>query len=133
MVDDSRYPALIINPHIEDYQRRAAGGGKPRTFADIEQSQEHILYSCDVIKADLNKSGQGSQTIGIARLKLRDDALAKSHRPMETFTDETCPIVGDLDEAGELLVLVSPSRLDRLSKKIRTLAYPGSAHLTSIE
>jgi hypothetical protein len=126
-----RYPALIISARADDYQRRPSGGGNPRTFGDIEESQEKLLQSCDVIKTKLNTIG--SRTIGIARLKLRDDALAKSHRPVETFTNETCPVIGDLDETGELLVLVSPKTLDRLSKKVRSLGQTGLAHLTSIE
>jgi serine protease AprX len=131
MVDDSRYPALIVSPHVDDYQKRPSGGGIPRTFENIEESQEKLLQSCDVIKTNLNTTG--GKTIGLARLKLRDDALAKSHRPVETFTTETCPVIGNLDEIGELLVLVSPNSLDRLSKKIRSLGRAGLAHLTSIE
>ncbi len=133
MADDLRYPAFIVTPHPEDYQRRSSGGGQPLTFADMEQSRENMLQSCDVIKADLNKGERGNQIIGLARLKLRGEALAKSHRPVEAFTSETCPVIGDIDEAGELLVLVSPDKLDRLSKKIRSLGQVGSAHLTSIE
>lgn len=131
MVDDPRYPIHIVRPSVDDYQRRPSGGGNPRTFGDIKEAQEKLLQFCDVIKTDLNTTG--SLTIGIARLKLRDDALAKSHRPVETFTDETCPVIGDLNETGELLVLVSPNSLDRLSKKIRSLGRNGLAHLTSIE
>lgn len=134
MADDLRYPALIITPHTDDYQRRVVrGGGNPRVFADIEQSQKNMLRSCDMIKADLNENERGSQTIGLARLKIRNEALAKSYRPVETFTSETCPFIGDLDETGELLVLVSATGLDRLSKKVRTLGQTGAAHLTSVE
>jgi serine protease AprX len=133
MVDDLRYPALLVTPNASDYQRRPGGGGTPRTFADIGETQERIRNSCEEIKADLKKSGRGEQTIGIARLKLRDEALAKSHRPVEAFTIDTCPVIGDLDETGELLVLVSPIRLDRLSRKISSLSQTGSAHLTGIE
>src|SRR5947209_4384618 len=119
MDKNSRYPALIVSPHGEDYWRQVSGGGKPHIFGNIEKSQEMLLRSCDTIKADLNKTGQ--QKIGIARLKLRDEALAKSHRPIESFTEETCPVIGDFEEPGELLVLVSETGLDRLSKKLRSL------------
>lgn len=131
MDENSRYPALIVSPRSEDYRRQVSGGGKPHIFENIEKSQEMLLQSCDTIKADLNKTGQ--QKIGIARLKLRDEALAKSHRPIESFTEETCPVIGDFEEPGELLVLVSETGLDRLSKKLRQLGTVGSAHLTSIE
>lgn len=80
MADDSRYPALIVSPHVYDYQKRPSGGGAPRAFENIEESQEKLLQSCDVIKTNLNTTG--GKTIGLARLKLRDDALAKSHRPV---------------------------------------------------
>ena len=133
MFDNLRYSALIIAPHVEDYKLHNSGGGDVRIFGDVEVSRENLLKSCEVIKARLDEAGQGSQSIGIARLKLREDAMAKSHRPREAFTEETCQVIGDLGEAGELLVLVSPPKLDRLLQKVRSLGQRGSAHLTSIE
>lgn len=129
--DALRYPVLIVTPHVDDYKKRRAGGGQPRTFGSKEVSQEMLLQSCASIKADLNQLEH--RTIGIARLKLRDEALAKSHRPVEAFTNETCPVIADLEEPGEMLVLVSQKGLDRLSQKIRSLGDTGVAHLTSIE
>lgn len=133
MFDDLRYSALIVAPHVEDYRLHNSGGGDVRIFGDVEVSRENLLKSCEVIKARLDEAAQGTQSIGIARLKLREDAMAKSHRPREAFTEETCQVIGDLGEAGELLVLVSPPKLDRLSQKVRSLGQRGSAHLTSIE
>src|SRR5438045_3191574 len=105
MVDGLRFPAIIIMHLENDFHKKRAGGGKARIFADIEKTQKEILDSCSAIKADLNKISQSSQKFGIAKLKIRDEALAKSHRPIETFTSETCPVIGDLDDEGELLVL----------------------------
>jgi serine protease AprX len=71
--------------------------------------------------------------LGLARLTLKPAALAKSHRPAETFNDATCPIIGDGDELGEFLVLVTPERLDRLEAKIQqTQGRRAMAHWTSI-
>lgn len=133
MVDDLHFPALIVSPHIEDYRLQTGRGGNPRLFADVETAREKLLIDCEVIKSRLERAGQGTQSVGIASLKLREDAMAKSHRPREAFTQDTCPVIGDFEEPGELLVLVSSPTLDRLSRKLRSLGQRGSAHLTSIE
>ncbi len=134
MVDDLRYPALIVMPPNEDYVKRpSGGGGQPQTFADVEETRVKILDACKTMKDHLHEAEQTGQPVGIARLKLRDNAVAKSHRPREAFTQDTCPVIGDLNEIGELAVLVTESKLDRLSRKIRSLDSNGSAHLTSIE
>ena len=133
MVDDLRYPSLIVTPHVEDYKQQITGGGDAHIFTDVEASREGLLKACEIIRKRLDGAGQTTQSIGIARLKLREDATAKSHRPREAFTPETCPVIGDFGESGELLVLVSPPNLDRLSQRVLSLGQKGSAHLTSIE
>lgn len=133
MVDDLRYPALIVSPRVDDYKLQTARGGNLRAFTDPEVAREKLLKDCNVIKTRLDKAGQGTQSVGIASLKLREDAMAKSYRPREAFTQDTCPVVGDFEGSGELLVLVSPPLLEQLSRKVRSLGKNGSAHLTSIE
>lgn len=129
MSDDLRYQALIVAAHENDRVRRPAGGGKPHEFTNPELAQKEVLQACENIKTRL----QENNTFALASLKLHAAALAKSHRPQEAFTQDTCPIIGDLDEPGEFLVLVSPPALDQLSKRIHSLGGKGAAHLTSVK
>lgn len=71
--------------------------------------------------------------VTLAQLTLHEARVAKSHRPVETFARETCPVIGDTDGLGKFLVLVTPGGLDHLEQRI---AHPANeaaaAHLTSI-
>jgi hypothetical protein len=51
------------------------------------------------------------------RVKLLSKAAAKSHRPEELFSDDTCPIVG-AGRLGELFVKATPEGLTRLTHAI---------------
>ena len=53
----------------------------------------------------------------VARVVLRDEALAKSHRPERLFGRNTCPIIGG-EIFGHLLVSVSAAGLSRLEHDI---------------
>ena len=69
----------------------------------------------------------------IARVVLKDEALAKSHRPSKLFDDAQCPIVG-VSSFGELLVSVRPATLDDLEESIRTEATKeGIANISTIK
>lgn len=54
----------------------------------------------------------------VARVTLKNDALAKSHRPLALFNADTCPIIGG-NAFGELLVSVRPRGLARLRQKLQ--------------
>ena len=55
----------------------------------------------------------------VARVTLRDDAIAKSHRPNSLFDDKSCPIIG-AEYFGHLLISVRHGALDRLTQKVRS-------------
>lgn len=53
----------------------------------------------------------------VARIVLKEQALAKSHRPRHLFSANTCPIIGG-ETFGNLLVSVSATGLQRLEQHI---------------
>ena len=55
----------------------------------------------------------------VARVVLKEDALAKSHRPRSLFSSNTCPIIG-AETFGNLLVSVRHAGLARLEAAIGT-------------
>ena len=55
----------------------------------------------------------------VAKVALRERALAKSHRPTSLFNSRSCPVIGS-DSRGTLRVSVSPHGLDLLRRTIRT-------------
>lgn len=69
----------------------------------------------------------------VLKVTLREDAIAKSHRPQALFSKSTCPIIGNLD-FGEILVSATESGIRRLSDKIlRTESKKPIANISAIE
>ncbi len=69
----------------------------------------------------------------VAKVLLREKALAKSHRPNSVFTARSCPIIGVRD-LGELLVEVTPDGLSELEKTVaRGRSKTQLHHLSTIE
>jgi serine protease AprX len=55
----------------------------------------------------------------VAKVGLKQLAIAKSHRPNELFNLDTCPIIGG-NQLGELYVSVRPQGLDALIERLGT-------------
>jgi hypothetical protein len=63
-------------------------------------------------------ASQALTTVGVAKVILRTDALAKSHRPNQAlFRRDRTPIVGNMD-FGQLLFQVTPSSLSEVARAI---------------
>jgi len=76
---------------------------------------------------------QWSDIPAVAKVTLKEEALAKSHRPIALFTSRTCPIIGTLD-FGEILVSVTPNGLTNLSNRIlETEGKKSIANISAIE
>ncbi|MBL4753726.1 MAG: S8 family peptidase [Flavobacteriales bacterium] len=69
----------------------------------------------------------------VIKVTLKEEALAKSHRPTGLLTRSTCPIIGTLD-FGEILVSATLVGISRLSQKINTTqAKKPIANISAIE
>ena len=69
----------------------------------------------------------------VAKVTLKEEALAKSHRPTALFSKTTCPIIGTMDY-GELLVSATQSGLDALQRRIKNnTAKKQTANISAIE
>ncbi len=133
MSDEIRLPAILIRTTFDDHRKRQPGGGDPKVFGDVEQVRQQLIQQCEEIKDRLWRSYEnGNGNFGIAKLKYKTEAIAKSHRATKYFTDATCPVIGDQGEPGELLILVSPPMLDNLTVRIRQLSGRDANHLTGI-
>lgn len=55
----------------------------------------------------------------VGKVVLKEKALAKTHRPLKLFNEDTCPIIATRD-LGELLIRLTPKGLDALEHEIAT-------------
>ncbi|MBZ5525888.1 MAG: S8 family serine peptidase [Acidobacteriia bacterium] len=97
---------------------RVSGGGGPAKPFRIVDSKYRSNLSSQVSALRASVVPQIRRT-GVApvRVKLLSKAVAKSHRPENLFSQQTCPIIG-AGRLGELFVKATPEGLDRLTKII---------------
>jgi serine protease AprX len=120
-VPEIRLPIKIVLPHPEDYQRDIAGGG-PRTIFDppvTEEIRNTLSEQVKEVAEYFEESFTTESLPAVARVVLKKKALAKSHRPSGLLNQAMCPIIG-VEDLGELLISVRPSKLKNLEKIIRT-------------
>jgi hypothetical protein len=82
-----------------------------------EQRQTLLTELSDVRKAFGNILQRRPHLPAVARVILKKEALAKSHRPTNLFEKDSCPIIGG-EDFGHLLVSVTNTGLIALEKNL---------------
>lgn len=116
-MSEERLPIKLVMPKQGKERRVRGGGSKSNPFRNVDTEyrrglskqisriQENILEKTTVA---------GGEPV---RVLLIPKALAKSHRPEQLFSDDTCPIIG-AGRLGELFVKATPIGLDRLNRLV---------------
>lgn len=121
MADELRLPIKVVVPARTDFRRPLKGGGPRKIFGNINSPQFRTRLAEQVINISDHydyRSQADSKLPRVARVILKDDALAKTHRPVRLFSSDTCPIIGGQD-FGQMLISVLPQGLHHLLNKIR--------------
>lgn len=135
MPDHLRLPIKVVVPVATDFQRPHAGGGARKTFGDVTpQLRGRLAAEVEAVNEHFYGGDSRRSVLPVvARVILKDKALAKSHRPSALFSQNTCPIIGGRN-FGEILVSVRPEGFARLLQKLKedTTAI-GKADISTIE
>jgi serine protease AprX len=101
-------------------ERKIKGGGAPVTpFRAVDAKyRSHLSHQVSALRNAIVPQIQRAGTAPV-RVKLLPVAAAKSHRPENLFSDESCPIIG-AGRLGELFVKATPRGLDRLTDMIES-------------
>src|SRR5580658_4705492 len=120
MPQELRLPIKVVVPVAADFQRPRAGGGARKKFGAVTPEVRSILAEQFQSVNQFFFGGLANRTVlpAVARVILKDKALAKSHRPDTLFSQNTCPIIGGRN-FGEMLVSVREEGLRRLLQKLR--------------
>ena len=107
----------VIMPKQGTERKVAGGGASPRPFRPVDEKYRARLSS--QVSAIRTAIVPQIKIAGAApvRVKLLSKAAAKSHRPENLFSPQSCPIVGG-GSLGELFVKATPEGLDRLGEII---------------
>jgi hypothetical protein len=131
-----RFDIIKLGLRDNDIKKNDSGGGDPKYFAEGcgKELRDFISARINNLKqAFSNDFARYPEVPAVGKVRLKKDALAKSHRPIKIFNDKTCPIIG-VDRFGELLIKVTPDRLDNLAKIVQETKSPqAEANITAIE
>ncbi|RZJ36553.1 MAG: S8 family peptidase [Flavobacterium sp.] len=110
---------LNTNDFIEALENQ--GGGLSKDFfagKDVEFIQHRNYLQEQLSEIKNMQMVNSTAQISYAKVTLKQDALAKSHRPTsQIFSRKTAPVVG-AGELGELFVELSPESIDTINKKV---------------
>lgn len=128
-------PFKLVHPEETNFRTpNYSGGGPQKIFGDFEEEDRNELnQQVDQVRQHFLSVFKRTPNLPcVARFKLKEKALAKSHRPRELFEKSACRVIGT-DNFGELLVTVNSDVLDRLSGQIQRLkTNRGIANLSTI-
>ncbi|MFW1970855.1 S8 family anti-phage peptidase IteS [Acinetobacter bereziniae] len=130
-------PILIIKPSNGDHRPPIdKKPGPPKIFGDgasQHRREELAMQTEATLNSLLEDFKRWPNLSAVAKVTLKEEALAKSHRPTSLFTKTTCPIIGTMG-FGEILVSVTPRGLKSLKEKIlQTEAVKPTANISTIE
>ena len=114
-----RLPIKLILPKQGIERKVSCGGGSTEPFRPVDADyRQRLSNQVSAIKNAIvpQMADAGAAPI---RVKLVQQALAKSHRPQELFSADSCPIIG-AGRLGELFVKATAKGLDMLSARIKS-------------
>lgn len=116
---NKRLPIKLIMPKQGVERPVRGGGGKKEPFRAVDKNYRRGLSKqVSAIHESLSKK-IGATGAAPVRVSLISKASAKSHRPEQLFSDQTCPIVG-AGRLGELFVKASLRGLENLNDMVLT-------------
>jgi serine protease AprX len=114
---NERLPIKLIMPKQGSERKITAGGGPAKPLRTVDAKyRTRLSNQVSALRDAIVPQVQRSKTAPV-RVKLIPTAVAKSHRPENLFSAESCPIIG-AGRLGELFVKATPEGLDRLTRTI---------------
>lgn len=105
---------------------------KPFPIQDFKEHQKKLINNIGHIEKKLDKTfKEFPYAPAVLKIQLREDAIAKSHRPRKLFGDDT-PIIG-LGKIGTLYISATEYGLQQLKKKIDKPDKEQIANITTVE
>lgn len=138
MVKENYLPIRRIQSSEDFLQKYDGGGGSgPKWFlsaGEYESHKEFLVSTLEQIHMNYYKKYEEYPHIPIVmKALMKDEALAKSHRPIDLFNSDTCPIVG-IENFRELLISTTKNGLEKLEKRIKQpTSEKQKANITAIQ
>lgn len=136
MVEPMKLPIKVVPALKEDFYNpfEATSGGGHKIFEEpTREFRERLAHQVIEVRDHFQAAFRTYPGVpGVAKVRVRVDAIAKSHRPTRVLSEDTCPIIG-CDALGALLLSVTPSGLEKLARTIeRDETQQGRANLSTL-
>lgn len=122
---NDKLPIKVVFAGKDDYHKLPTSRSKRKVFVEVTPKlRRDLVGKVAAVGSHFESTFRAFPKMpAAAKVILRKDALAKSHRPDGIFDAHTCPVIGVTD-AGQLVVSVTKSGLDAAAERIAT----GEAH-----
>lgn len=133
---DADHPALVVEHGPRELKQHPPGGGGRKLFADLTAGLRTKTANSwvGVAQAALSTAKQSQFDAGVVKVKLREKAIAKSHRPRYLFQSAGRGQIIGSSAIGTLLVAVTDESLEATAQAMReNSTADGEADLTTIE
>ncbi len=131
-------PVRLVQPSRDFLHENINSGGDVKYFitddVEFKEHQDYLEAEITHLEKDLEPIFENYPDIPtVIKAKLREKAIAKSHRPTEIFKRDTCPIIG-LDKIGEIIISTTKTGLAKLKAIIeKPTSQKQKANITTIE
>lgn len=134
MDKNDRLPIHVVVPRETDYSANTAGGSQKPLCDYTEELRSGIELQCVKLNDSLSDYFKTYPTTPcIAKVVMKEKAIAKSHKPTAVFKAETCPIVG-AEKLNEVLIKVTPKGMQHLINTVKSASTKAVRNnLTKIE
>lgn len=135
METPKRLPIKIVQTAADDFVAPEPGGSPRKIFGVVTPAtRQQLVGQVQGLRQAFAEGFRRRPNVpAVARIRLRDDALAKSHRPRGLLSAATTPIIGS-ESFGELLVSVRPAGLEHLAHEIASTAtHARTAEISTID
>lgn len=124
----------VVTPRIEDFVKNSGGGSGPKRFGEFDKELQDkitgLIRGLSDYYSDYFEESAGIPAV--AKLIVKEEAIAKSHKPNELCKE--LPIIGSGDLA-ESFIKITPDSLDTTIHKINEKAPSKTfqANMTTVE
>ena len=133
MAEEHMLPIKVVLPRDIDYRKPSPSGGGPTVFGEVTAEVRGALASNlqNVNSHFASTFRRFPEVPAVAKVILKPEAVAKSHRPTDLFNETTCPIIG-ANSLGELYISVRPERVDLVTRRLEGLGKKTEANISTV-
>jgi len=135
MPTNIRRPLKVVVHSAENYQAPVVHGGGAKIFDPGKVEEARARFRTVVLGLPSSygaRYAERENAAGVARVVLKKEARAKSHRPNALFNDTTCPIIG-YESFGTLLISVTKQGAVALEARMQETSHCVTSAVSTIE